>query len=450
MPSKMTAKRAAVVRKPDDNVIRLSLFDRPLASGKVPEKFTFYSYFTFKNLVLTAGILTFLIFLGASVSVRLAFLAAVGICFLGLMLMEMSSRRRWERDLLGQLQRMNSDYDRLVRDVARNRNGTAELRKQLSDAAGVAVRSIEKTATDTAEQRMMRGLLDQLSKLNEASPEEQAEIEELEIEEEAPAPAGKPFSEETLAQRLTEDQVLKLVHAAVKQDRVDLFLQPIVGLPQRKLRFYEMFSRIRIKQGAYLPAADYIDIAHKRDLMPVIDNLLLLRGLQIIRQTEESGYNRAFFFNITSTTLSDPKFMGDLVEFIAQNRILAPRLVFELAQDDLAAMSAADSLPVLDGLAKLGCRFSMDQVRSLALDFRQLEARHIRFVKIDAPLLMEEIKEDGGLQKLRRLKGECDRSGIDLIVEKIETDRQLLELLEIDIDYGQGYLFGKPVLYDKP
>src|SRR5690606_8962278 len=122
------------------------------------------------------------------------------------------------------------------------------------------------------------------------------------------------------------------VHAAVRQDRIDMFMQPIVNLPQRKLRFYEMFSRIRIKPGVHLPAEQYIEVAMRQDLVPVIDNLLLLRGLQMIRDTEEENFNRAFFCNITTLTLGDPKFMGDLVEFIAQNRTLAPRLVFELGQ----------------------------------------------------------------------------------------------------------------------
>ena len=54
-----------------------------------------------------------------------------------------------------------------------------------------------------------------------------------------------------------------------------------------------------------------------------------------------------------------------------------------LSQTDLATMNA-DILPILDGLSKLGCRFSMDQVRNLNVNFSQLNARHIRFVKMDA------------------------------------------------------------------
>jgi cyclic-di-GMP phosphodiesterase TipF (flagellum assembly factor) len=236
---------------------------------------------------------------------------------------------------------------------------------------------------------------------------------------------------------------LSTVKSAVQNDNIDLFMQPVVNLPQRKVRFFETFSRIRLHQGAYLEAGRYIKAALQNDMLPVIDNLLLLRTLQFLRDTEAENAGRAFFCNISSLTLNDPKFMADLVEFIAQNRTLAQMLVFELAQQDLATMSA-DALPVLDGLSQLGCRFSIDHVRRLSFDFEHLAARHIRFVRVSAPLLLQEMNAIGGLSRLKRLKSELDRAGIDMIVERIETEKQLRELLDIDIDYGQGFLFGKP------
>jgi cyclic-di-GMP phosphodiesterase, flagellum assembly factor TipF len=92
----------------------------------------------------------------------------------------------------------------------------------------------------------------------------------------------------------------------------------------------------------------------------------------------------------------------------------------------------------------------MDQVKSLSFDFTHLEARHIRFVKVEAAILMAEMKEvGGGLPRLKRLKAQMDTNGIDLIVEKVETERQILELMDAGLDYGQGYLFGKPALSEK-
>ncbi|TAL32478.1 MAG: EAL domain-containing protein [Alphaproteobacteria bacterium] len=428
-------------KKPDDNVIDFGVFRRPMA-GTAGQSFA--QYLTFKNVVIALGVATFLIFLGSVASARIAFLFAALLGLLGLLLVEMTSRRRWEAELVGQLQRMSGDYERLVRETARNRNDMMLLKRNLADA-GAAARSHGKTPGDDLEQRMVRTLADQLSRLGDAAVAEVPE-EALSAFETGVIDADSPLmsaTQETIGRMATDEQVLQLLNAAVRQDRIDLFLQPIMALPQRKLRFYEMFSRIRIKPDVYLPAERYIEVAMSQDLVPAIDNLLLLRGLQLIREVQDDS-GGAFFCNITSVTLNDPKFMGDLVEFIARNRGMAPRLVFELGQRDLATMSP-DALPILEGLSRLGCRFSMDQVRSLSFDFAHMEARHIRFIKADAELVLREMKERGGMARLKRLKAELDTNGIDFIVTRIESERQLVELLDLGIDYGQGFLFGKPV-----
>lgn len=435
-------------KKLSGNILEPEAFRKPLPGSRRPHAVSVADYLTFKNIVIFLGAATFLIFLGNIVSARMAFLFAALLGLTALVLMEMSSRRKWESDLLGQLRQMNGDYDRLVREVARNRNDMMVLKKTLADAGSLAKSygnkpAPEKQEAGAIEQRMIGAIAEQLSKLSAPRRNDgdhsMAALGLAEIEQELP-PETLP---EDVGKTLSDEQVLQLVSVAVQQDRVDLFLQPIVNLPQRKVRFYEMFSRIRITPEVYLPAERYIAVALKNDMVPAIDNLLLLRGLQLIRDTEEENFNRAFFCNITSLTLNDPKFMGDLVEFISQNRLLAPKLVFELGQRDLATMSP-DALPVLEGLTNLGCRFSMDQVKSLSFDFAHLEARHIRFIKVNAAILMREMKETGGLARMKRMKSELDANGIDLIVEKVETDRQLLEMLDIDIDYGQGFLFGRP------
>jgi cyclic-di-GMP phosphodiesterase, flagellum assembly factor TipF len=403
----------------------------------------FAEYLTFRNVVLALALATFLIFLGSVASARIAFLFAALLGLLGLLVTEMTSRRKWEANLALQLQRMASDYERLVRETARNRNDLMVLKRQLAEA-GDAARSHGKAGGGDLEQRMVRTLAEQLSRLSEVAVEEAPDRAASAVEA-GVIGADSPLmmaTQETVGRLATDAEVLAIVNAAVRQDRIDLFLQPIVALPQRKFRFHEMFSRIRIRDDVYLPAERYIEVAMRQDLVPAIDNLLLLRGLQLIREVPDDA-GAAIFCNITSLTLNDPKFMGDLVEFIAQNRGLAPRLVFELGQRDLASMSP-DVLPILEGLSRLGCRFSMDQVRSLSFDFDHMAVRHIRFVKADAPLVLKEMRERGGASRLKRLKAEMDRNGIDFIVTKIESERELLELLDLGIDFGQGFLFGKP------
>jgi cyclic-di-GMP phosphodiesterase TipF (flagellum assembly factor) len=103
----------------------------------------------------------------------------------------------------------------------------------------------------------------------------------------------------------------------------------------------------------------------------------------------------------------------------------------------------------LDGLRRLGFRFSMDQVWRLDMDWSELARHDIRHVKLDAARLLDPDGRFADPRAVRDLRQELDRANIDLIVEKIETDAQLIELLDLYIDFGQGYLFGEPRLAKK-
>jgi len=432
----------------------LSIFDRPFASGRVQERFTIYDYITFKNIMIIFTMAAFSAFMFYRLPFGLAAVStALMLLFLAVMV-ENKSRRRWEDDLLDHIQAVEADYERLARDIARNRNDSDIMRNRIAGAAGEFVKNYSAAKSmDNVEARMLNGIMTKLAKLDQDYEDvlkNKKDEEEIIIDPEILSKKSsiKGISDTEIGKRLTDDQVLKLIERSISKDQIDLFLQPIVALPQRKIRFYETFARIRIMQDIYLPAGRYIDIANEKSLMPVVDNLLLLKGLQEVRKAAEGDYNRAFFFNITSSTLNDQKFMGDLVEFISSNRGLAPQLIFELRQGDLVSMTAAN-YTLLEGLAKLGCRFSMDDVKRLAFDFSFLNSRYVRFVKIEADMILKELRKEDGIGRLKRFKAQMDRNGVDLIVEKIEKDKQLIELLDIDIDYGQGYLFGKPFLCEK-
>jgi cyclic-di-GMP phosphodiesterase TipF (flagellum assembly factor) len=244
---------------------------------------------------------------------------------------------------------------------------------------------------------------------------------------------------------LAEEHILEIVREALRLDRVDVYLQPIVSLPQRRKRFYECYTRIRDTDGTVIGPAQYIDIAQRAGLVSAIDNMLLFRCVQLIRRSQQRNYDAAFYCNISATTLADTQFFADFTDFIVENPDLAPKLFFEFGQAEIEA-APLESQRNLMRLAELGFRFSLDQVRHFNFDFNTLADRHFRFVKIDAARLLgtpEDLLDDIDPRDLRTA---LVRAGIDMIVEKIETDEQLLELLDYDIDYGQGYLFGEPRL----
>jgi cyclic-di-GMP phosphodiesterase, flagellum assembly factor TipF len=242
-----------------------------------------------------------------------------------------------------------------------------------------------------------------------------------------------------------EQDILEIVREALRLDRIDVYLQPIVSLPQRRKRFYECYTRIRDADGNVIGPGQYIDIAERAGLVSAIDNMLLFRCVQLVRRSQQRKYDTAFYCNISPTTLSDTQFFNDFTDFVAENPDLAPKLFFEFGQADIEA-APPESQKNLARLAELGFRFSLDQVTHFDFNFAALAERDFRFVKVHADRLLnppEDLLDD---IDPRDLRAALDRAGIDMIVEKIETDEQLLELLDYDVDYGQGYLFGEPRL----
>ncbi len=409
--------------------------------------------------VLLLCLVILLLFVARATTVPFA--AGIGalLLLLSFVVYEVFARRTWQRKLLHKLDMLDQEYTRLVREIARNRNELSQMKKGLGEAGRAASQAAEGRLRNSVEERMLTNIAQQLTNIgNMARPDagknSLSAFEESEIPlNEEPYEHSHVESSEVDEPVLTalpspgDDEILKMLRDAVNDDRIDVFLQPVVSLPQRKLRYFEMFSRIRMKNQDYIPARRYIHLAMKADLLPAIDNLLLLRALQLIRDIDISDKGeRGYFCNITPLTLADSKFMGDLVEFISQNRHLASRLIFELSHDDMIdpTIVTPELDKVLNGLASLGCRFSIEGVNPAVLDMDMVRAKHVRYIKLAADYILERLDERAGFSRLKRLKSEFDRRGIDLIVTHIEQEKQLVELLDLDIDYGQGYLFGQP------
>lgn len=242
-----------------------------------------------------------------------------------------------------------------------------------------------------------------------------------------------------------DDELLGILRDALRSERVDVYLQPIVSLPQRKTRYYECYTRIRAEDGTVIGPNSYIELAERVGLVGAIDNLQLFRCVQLIRRTRKRNYDVSFFCNISGHSLSDTRFIGDFVDFVAENSELAPNILFEIGQADLDN-APPESVENLARLAELGFRFSLDQVRHLNLNFFSLAARSFRYVKIDARFLLDSATEIESDIVVSDIKQQLDRYGLNMIVEKIETESDLVELLDLEVDYGQGYLFGEPRL----
>ena len=243
---------------------------------------------------------------------------------------------------------------------------------------------------------------------------------------------------------------VELIRDALDANRVDLYLQPVVGLPQRRTYFYEGFTRLRDAKGNVVTPAGFLKAAEEHGLIAEVDNLLLLRCVQIVRKLTKSDRRVGIFCNISVRSLTDEEFFPPFLDFLRRNSDLATSLIFEMPQ---AAFDGRSSVAArhMARLADYGFRFSIDQVSNLNLDLAELQRAGVRFAKVEGVRLIE--MAGGHMPVAGREPGTIApediaslfaRYGVDIIAEKIETEAMVVEILDLDIAYGQGHLFGAP------
>jgi len=83
------------------------------------------------------------------------------------------------------------------------------------------------------------------------------------------------------------DCLLEAVRDALNNNRVELHIQPIVSLPQRRIRFFELLARPRDAEGQTYRAAECLDALDSAGLRAEFDALMLLRSVQLVRKLEQ-------------------------------------------------------------------------------------------------------------------------------------------------------------------
>jgi cyclic-di-GMP phosphodiesterase TipF (flagellum assembly factor) len=242
---------------------------------------------------------------------------------------------------------------------------------------------------------------------------------------------------------MSREGIGELIGKAADANRIDLYLQPIVTLPQRKVRYYEALSRLRTEEGEIIPAGDFIDYAEAVGLMPKIDNLLVFRCIQVTRRLQMKSRDVGVFCNISASTLADTIGFKQFLDFMEANRALSNALMFEFTQAAYRNFGPLEH-ESLAALAERGFRFSMDHVADLRMEPKELAGRSFRFLKVPAKLLLD---QKGNAQSDIHPEDLADllaRANIDLIAERIESEPTVLDLLDYDVRFGQGFLFSPP------
>ena len=404
-------------------------------------------------MVLIAASIGAVLFLAFKLDVRTSGIFALG-ALVAMALYNTISNRLSDRTTLGdqiaELSRGTADLARQVGEIARRLNAMDTKVDKAVERARVAVDPIasEMGELGTLVRQIAETVASHAAALQKQGAVVAPVMTEVQMSAAAAPDAALILSESDAVsgvrrfQGLSRDAIAELIGKAVDEDRIDLYLQPIVTLPQRKVRYYEAMSRLRTEDGDIIPAGDFIEFAENVGLMPKIDNLLVFRCVQVTRRLQLKSRDVGVFCNISASTLTDPTYFKQFLDFMDANRALGGSLTFEFTQGAYRSFGPIER-ESLAALAERGFRFSMDHVSDLRMEPKELADHSFRFLKVPAKLLLNRATAQSDIHPAD-LADLLARSGIDLIAERIESETMVLDLLDYDVRFGQGFLFSPP------
>lgn len=413
-------------------------------------------------MVLIAGSLGALLYFGLKVDPRTAAIVALA-ALVAMAIYNMVDNRLRDRGVLGDqiadLSRGTADLSRQMAEMSRR---IAAVESRVEQTVSRARGAVDPIAAEIGE---LGGLMRQLAEtvaaheamlgaptgMPQPAMAAPAPVEEIAPSPPEPQPEPAPLAlSETDAisgvsrfKGMSREEISAMIAQAADANRIDLYLQPVVTLPQRKVRFYEALSRLRTEDGEIVPAVDFVDIAESAGLMPKIDNMLVFRCVQVVRRLQLKSRDVGLFCNINATTLTDGFYFRQFLEFMEANKALAGSLTFEFTQSAYRSFGPIE-FESLAALADSGFRFSMDHVTDLRIEPKELADRSFRFVKVPASLLLNRAAAAQSDIHAEDLADLLARNGIDLIGERIENENTVVDLLDYDVRFGQGFLFSPP------
>lgn len=412
-------------------------------------------------MVLIAASFGLILYAMTGLSMRESALVALATLVCLILYHAISMRIRGGTDASGQIAGLSRGTADLARQVAEYGRRMALIESRLASADHVAQDRARSVMNEIGELGIMikhlagsvathDELLTSATSLATAhypsQPQMTAAPEALPVEPAHPAgqPAPAPVALQAAAEAISNlPDMLAAIKNAAEANRIDLYLQPIVSLPQRKVRFYEAVSRLRDEKDHVFTAGQFIDIAEASGVIGQIDYTVLFRCVQVLRRLQVRTKDVGMFCNISGVTLASPEIFGECIAFLEANRALAPSLVLEFKQSAFRSLGPVE-IEHLAALKRLGFQFSIDNIADLKIDGRELADRGVRYIKVPAPLLLDQKEAASSDIHTADLTSLLTRFGIDMIAEKIEGERPVADLLDYDVRFGQGFLFSAP------
>jgi cyclic-di-GMP phosphodiesterase TipF (flagellum assembly factor) len=252
-----------------------------------------------------------------------------------------------------------------------------------------------------------------------------------------PIPRKEPAIPDAEARRMAA------IVQAFEADRIELHLQPVVALPQRKVRSYEALARMRLADETILVPAEFLPLLERLGHAAEFDRRVLVRAIAIARHLVARGSEAIISVNLSPRSLQEPGFLRSVGRLFDAYPDTVGKVVLELSQRCWRTLDA-ERAGSLAALRDKGVPFALDRASDLRLDPLALADRGVRFVKLPADLMIAADHGRGLDIEVNDLSSVLRRAGIKLVAERVEREEIVPDLIDLDVPLAQGFVFAAP------
>jgi EAL domain-containing protein (putative c-di-GMP-specific phosphodiesterase class I) len=233
------------------------------------------------------------------------------------------------------------------------------------------------------------------------------------------------------------------VRAALHDDALLLYQQPILELASGQVSQYELLVRMEGPDGGIVLPEEFLPVAERFDLVQAIDRWVVRRAIALLAESERARRELVLEVNLSGRSMGDPQLFELLERELKRTRIDASRLVLEITET-AAIENMEEARAFAERLAALGCRLALDDFGSGFGSFYYLKHLPFDYLKIDGDFVRNLTRTAVDQAVVRSIVQIAESVGYETIAEFVSDEATLQAVREYGVHFAQGYHIGVP------
>lgn len=253
------------------------------------------------------------------------------------------------------------------------------------------------------------------------------------------------IDEDNVEKKRAREKILSEILAAMNEDRVEVFFQPIYSTDSKKYVSAEALVRLRGKDGGIVPPGLFNPVAEATGLISRLGEIVFEKTCQFIKECWPERYGLQYIeVNLSVVQCEDKSLAKKYIRIMERYQINPSFINLEITESASIIMKKI-LLENMSTLIAYGVSFSLDDFGNGQSNLNYIVDMPVQIVKFDKDMTQAYFENEKARYVLQAATDMIQGLQLRIVAEGVETAEQLRELERLGIDYIQGYYFSKPV-----